>query len=228
MKLGKLLERELDRLRDKKDTTGLKKTQQVYRSFLTALTESQSGQSYESLQWAGESLLALDAGADAERVLRRVLNDVVGNSAAPGESGPSARLLRTKLKLAAALRIQGRANRNKLDEAASLVEELLSQYQRYLDPLTEKGLLLEAQAQAGQRKWSDAYQYWQDLAQKISRARPRPQAYFDAWYHAAQALQHQSENTKARQTLNGIIRLNPEVGSPEMKSKYEQLLKSLK
>jgi len=73
--------RELDRLRDKQDSTGLKKTQQAYRSFLTALTESQSGQTYESLQWTGESLLALDAGPEAEKVLRRVLADAIRNPA---------------------------------------------------------------------------------------------------------------------------------------------------
>ena len=37
----------------------LKRMQDVYRSFLTALTESKAGQTYESLQWAGESLLSL-------------------------------------------------------------------------------------------------------------------------------------------------------------------------
>jgi hypothetical protein len=87
---------------------------------------------------------------------------------------------------------------------------------------------VESQAQAGQGEWSAACQHWQDLAQKLSRTRPRPLAYFDAWYHAAYALHQQNENTKARQTLNGIMRLNPGVGSPEMKSKYEQLLKSMK
>lgn len=227
-KLGKLLERELDRLREKKDSTGLKKTQQAYRSFLTALSESQSGQTYESLQWAGESLLALDAGPEAEKILRRVLGDAIGNPAFLNQSGGPERILRTKLKLADALRIQGISDRKKLDEAASMVEELLSQYPRYIEPLIEKGMLLESQAQAGQGEWLAACQHWQDLAQKLSRTRPRPLAYFDAWYHAAYTLHRQNENTKARQTLNGIMRLNPGVGSPEMKSKYEQLLNSMK
>src|SRR5208282_116362 len=100
LKLGKLLERELDRLRAKKDSRGLKKTQEDYRSFLTALSESQSGQTYDSLQWAGESLLALDAGPEAEKVLRRVLNDAIGNPALLNQSGAKERILRTKLKLA--------------------------------------------------------------------------------------------------------------------------------
>ncbi|MGA2701146.1 MAG: tetratricopeptide repeat protein [Isosphaeraceae bacterium] len=234
-KLGKLLERELDRLRATKDSNGLKKTQQDYRSFLTALSESQSGQTYESLQWAGASLLELDAGSDAEKVLRRVLNDAIGNPTFLNQPGGPERILRTKVKLAAALRSQGITDRKKLDEAASIVEELLSQNPRRIEPLVEKGMLLESQAQAvesqaqaGQGEWSAACQHWQDLAQKLSRTRPRPLAYFDAWYHAAYALHQQNENTKARQTLNGIMRLNPGVGSPEMKSKYEQLLKSMK
>ncbi|MGZ3302067.1 MAG: hypothetical protein ACXWO3_14510, partial [Isosphaeraceae bacterium] len=134
------------------------------------------------------------------------------------------------------LRTQGISDRKKLDEAASMVEELLSQYPRYIEPLIEKGMLLESQAQAVESQaqadrgeWSVAYQHWQNLAaQKMSRMRPRPLAYFDAWYHAAYTLHRQNENTKARQTLNGIMRLNPGVGSPEMKSKYEQLLNSMK
>jgi tetratricopeptide (TPR) repeat protein len=227
-KLGKLLERELDRLRDKKDTAGLKKMRQSYRSFLTALTESKSGQTYESLQWAGESLLALDAGALAEKVLRRVLNEAISNPVFLNQAGGKERVLRTKLKLADALRSQGSADRKKLDEAASMVEELLSQYPRYIEPMIEKGMLLESQAAAGQAEWSAALRHWQELAQRMSRTRPRPLSYFDAWYHAADALHHQNDDTKARQTLNGIMRLNPGVGSPEMKSKYELLLGSMK
>ena len=77
-----------------------------------------------------------------------------------------------------------------------MVEELLSQYPRYIEPLIEKGMLLESQAEAGQGEWSAACQHWQDLAQKLSRTRPRPLAYFDAWYHAAYALHQQNENTE--------------------------------
>ncbi len=227
-KLGKLLERELGRLREKKDTAGLKKMQQAYRSFLTALTESQSGQTYESLEWAGESLLSLDAGTEAEKVLRRVLNDAIGNPSFLNQPGGKERILRTKLKLAAALRSQGLSDKKKLDEAASMVDELLSQYNRYIEPLIEKGMLLETQAKARQVDWPTAFQHWQDLAQRMSRQRPRPMAYFDAWYHAAYALHQQKDNLKARQTLNGIMRLNPGVGSPEMKIKYDQLLKDMK
>ncbi len=73
--LGKLVERELESLKEKKNTTALTRMNQEYRKFLTNLAQSKSGQSYESLQWAGEGLLKLDAYADSEKVLRRVLTE---------------------------------------------------------------------------------------------------------------------------------------------------------
>jgi tetratricopeptide (TPR) repeat protein len=222
-KLGKLLEKELERLRERKDTAALKRTQEAYRSFLTALTESKAGQTYESLQWAGESLLTLGAGAEAEKVLRRVLDDTVNNPTLLNQEGAEQRILRTKLKLSAAFRAQG-----KFDESASLVDEMLSKYKRYVEPLFEKGMLLESQAEAGKGDWSAAYRHWQDLGQRLSRMRPRPLSYYDAWYHAAVALHGQKEETKARQTLRGIMRLSPDVGSPDMKARYEALLSRIK
>ena len=224
-KLGKLLEREMDRLRANNDAAALEKTRASFRSFLSALTENKSGQTYESLQWAAESLLSLDAGAEAEGVLRRVLAEFAANPNFLNQAGATERVLRTKAKLAAALRLQ-----NKFDEAASLLDELLAdeKFKRYLEPLVEKGMLLDAQAEAGQGSWSAARVHWQDLARRLAGARPRPEAYFDAWFHAATAAARDKQAAQARQILTGIIRLNPTLGSPEMKKKYEDLLKELK
>jgi cellulose synthase operon protein C len=132
-------------------------------------------------------------------------------------------VLRTKLKLSASLRGQA-----KFDKAASLVEELLVQHPRYLEPLVEKGMLLEARAEAGQGDWPAAFGYWQDLAQRLARLRPRPLSCYDAWYHAAWALYKQKQAVKARQILAGVMRLNPGVGDPEMKARYEELLGKVK
>jgi tetratricopeptide (TPR) repeat protein len=227
-KLGKLLERELDRLRARKETATLTRMEQSYRAFLTALTESKAGQTYESLQWAGESLLALGGFKEAEGVFRRVLSESITNPNFLNQAGANERLLRTKLRLSAALRGQGAEDPKKLDESASIVEELLAKYARYVEPLVEKGMLLESQAEANQGEWSAAFSHWQDLAQKMSRMRPRPLSYYDAWYHAAWALARQKQPRKARQVLNGVMRLNPDVGGPDMKTKYEQFLERVK
>ncbi len=39
-----------------------------YKSFLTTLAGAKSGQTYESLEWAGERLVDLDAFKEAEEV----------------------------------------------------------------------------------------------------------------------------------------------------------------
>src|SRR5205823_192282 len=57
--LGKLLEKEMDSLKAKGDREGYNKTRQSYEMFLDALVKSQAGQSYNSMEWAGEALLAL-------------------------------------------------------------------------------------------------------------------------------------------------------------------------
>ncbi|WP_165222438.1 tetratricopeptide repeat protein [Aquisphaera insulae] len=228
LRLGRLFERSMDQFREKKDAAGLERMRQAYRSLLNTMAESRSGQSFESLEWAGRGLLSLNAGPEAEKLYRRILEEAVSNPSFLSQSGSSDRILLVKLKLAAALRLQAEKNPKRLDEAASIVEEVLAKNTKYLEPQVEKGMLLEAQAAAGQSDWSLAFRHWQDLAQKLSRARPRPLSYFDAWYHAADCLRHQKDNVKARQTLNGVMRLNPGVGGPEMKKKYDELLAKLK
>jgi cellulose synthase operon protein C len=217
-RLGKLLEKELDTLRQRKDTAGLARTQQSFRTFLTTLAETKTGQTYDSLQWAAERLMALDANPEAEKLLTRILNEYAKDAQFMQTQNGPARLVRTKVKLAAALRGQG-----KLDGASSLIEDLITQNKGYVEPLFEKGMLLEAQG-----KWSAALAYWQNLARRLEGTRPRRDPYYEAWYHVASVLSKQKEQTKARQTLLGIMRLTPSVGSPEMKAKYQGLLAQLR
>ena len=89
-------------------------------------------------------------------------------------------------------------------------------------------MLLEAEAEAGQGTWAAALKHWEDLARGMERSRPRPAAYYDAWYHVAWVLSKQKNTTKARQAFMGVMRLSPSVGGPEMKAKYQGLLARLK
>lgn len=222
LKLGRLLQRELDGLREKGDSAAYRQMHQSYKTFLTTLAGAKAGQTYESLEWAGESLLSLDAFAESEEVLRRVLKDFTQDPQFLQQPGGKMSLLRTRLKLAAALRGQ-----NKFDEANALVEELLKEYPKYIEPQVERGMLLEAEAQAGRGSWGAALSHWQGLARKLEPIRPRRLEYYDAWYHIAWALSQQGQTLKARQTLQGIMRLTPGVGSPETRAKYEALLARL-
>ena len=160
--------------------------------------------------------------------VRRVLAEAINNPGFKDQAGQR-RILRTKLKLAAALRSQGAEDSKKLDEAASLVEELLSQYcalHRAAD--RERHVARSRGRSQARANWQEVREHWEKLAQRLSRSRPRPAAYYDAWYHAAWAFYKQKETKKARQTLAVSCGLNPDVGSPEMKAKYEQFLARIK
>jgi cellulose synthase operon protein C len=218
-KLGKLLEKELESLKQKKNAAALSRMHQAYKTFLTTLADSKTGQTYDSLQWAGEGLLTLDADKEAEKVFRRVLEEFTQDPQFMQQPNGRTRLLRTRLKLAAALRGQG-----KFDEANSLVEELIAQNNRYIEPKFEKCSLLEAEAEANRGNWATALQQWEKLAKALEGVRPRSLLYYDAWYHVASVLYKRKEPVKARQTLMGVMRLSPGVGSPEMKAKYEGLI----
>jgi len=91
----------------------------------------------------------------------------------------------------------------------------------------EKGYLLDARAEAGEVKWDQVYTYWKTLALRLNNMSPKPVEYFDAWYHAAVALQKQNKPVLAKQTVASVMRLSPAVGSPEMKAKYDELIAKL-
>jgi cellulose synthase operon protein C len=222
-KLGKLLEKELESLKEKKNTAALTRMHQAYKTFLTTLAESKTGQSYESLQWAGEGLLTLDAYADAEKVLRRVLTEFTADPQFLQQQGGNGKLFRTKLRLITALRGAG-----KFGEANTILEELLKQKPPYLETLIEQGMLLESEAAAGKSTWSSALRHWEDLTKRMERMRPRPVSYYDAWYHVAWVLYQKKEPEKAKQALMGVMRLSPNVGGADMKAKYQGLIAKLK
>jgi len=220
-RLGALIEKELDRLRDKGNTKSLNTMRQAYKTSLTTLVESKTGLTYESLEWAGEGLLTLDACQEAEKVFRRVLNEFTQDPKFLQQEGGRERLLRTRVKLAVALRGQ-----NRFDDAGTIIDDLLADKpnQRNGELVFEKGLLLEARAEAGKGTWSDALGYWENLAKRLGAARTRSAFYYDCWYHVALVLSKQRSPTKARQTLLSVMRLSPNVGGPEMKAKYQGLL----
>ncbi len=222
-KLGKLLERELDSLKQKGNAAALNRMHQAYRTFLTTLADSKTGQSYESLQWAGEGLLALDANVEAEKVFNRVLKEFTADPQFLQQPGSRGKLLRTRLRLASALRGQ-----NRFDDANMILDDLLKQKPPVAEALFEKGMLLESEAAAKKGTWTAALKHWEDLTRKMERMRPRLAGYYDAWYHVAWVLYQQKDTAKARQTLLGVMRLSPGVGGAEMKSKYQGLLAKLK
>ncbi len=222
--LGRGLKSELDALEKQGDRAAAKRMQDAYRQFLQALVASQAGQSYESLEWAGESMLELGMPKEAQAVLQRVLDTSGKDPTFLKAEGASGRLLRTRLKLAAATREAG-----DFAAATALLEPIIKENPALLDPLMEKGLLLEGRARAEGTKanWEASRDYWKTLALRLRQARKRPNEYYEAWYHVAVAMQSLGNKAEAAATLKGVVTLNPSVGTPALKAKYAELLKKL-
>jgi tetratricopeptide (TPR) repeat protein len=228
LKLGRLIQSKIDDLKQKGDQAGLSRMNKSFETFLTTLANTKTGQTFESLLWAGESLLSIDRPKEAEAVLRRLLDESIKSPEFLARADSEARLLRVRLRLASSLTAQGASDASRFGEAASLLEEIRSKTPNALELLVEEGMLLEARAAAGKGDWSAAFKHWQGLALRLSRARPKPTAYYDAWYHAAFALKQDGQGAKARQALAGVMRLSPGVGGPEMKARYQKLLSQIK
>lgn len=248
--LGRLLKKEMDALQAKGDQPGYDRMQQAYLKFLQALVTSQSGQSYDSLQWAGEAMLSLSQAAteqavqlkgrrmvreaasqadtarslanEALAVFQRVLDTYSKDEAFQKLPSAGARLLRTKLRMVSAYRGQ-----QQFAQAQELVDQLISQNRGLLDPLLEKGLLLEDMAEAGKGNWSSAYEHWNRLAARLGQTNPKPRDYYEATYHVALVLSKEGKKSEAARLLRGRMRLSPRVGGPEMKAKYEKFLLQL-
>ena len=221
LKLGKLLEKELDALRQKGNTRAFAQMHQSYKTFLTTLAASKTGQTYESLEWAGESLLTLDAYKEAEEVLQRVLKEFAQDPqflqqpsgamscSGPGSSWPRRCGVRAsstrpaRSSRSSSRRIPGTSSRSSRRECCS-----------------------KPRRRRGKGEWSAALAALGRACQEARAVKPRPADYYDAWYHVALVLSKQQETVKARQTLQGVMRLTPSVGGPEMKAKYQGLARA--
>jgi hypothetical protein len=221
--LGKLLEKEMDNLRKKNDSAGLDRTQQAYKRFLGALVASKSGQTYDSLMWAGTNLLKLGAYAESGPVFEQILKIFGEDPTFLAQPGNLDRILMVRLKQVSSLR-----GSKQFDEADAKFREIAEKSGGFLEVQMERGYILSDKAAARKISWAQAYDYWQKLASKLRNASPKPVQYYEAWYQAAKALQSDGKSTLAKQTLAGVMRLSPKVGNPEMKAKYDELIAKLK
>lgn len=224
--LGQSLQRELDTLRTSTDSTAPARATQIreaYTRFLESLAESESGQTYDSMMFAGESLLKLDEADRAFAIFDKVL--AAHAEDATFQAPDDRRLLRTRLRRAEALRKQG-----SFETARVALEEIAKTDGTLLDTRMERGYLLEDLARAeGDRAraaapWKSAYEHWLELSGKLKAGRPRRIEYYESLYHLAVALDGMNQSQKAVATLKGVMTLAPNVGNPEMKARYEELL----
>lgn len=210
--LGRLLEDEMEAMTARGDRVALERTRAAYTKFLDALVASPTGQSFESLQWAGGAMIEVGKPDRALEIFDRILKDYPDHQ----------HLDLTKLRRVTALRKAGKFN-----DAWKDADRLVKANPRNLSYLEERCLLLEDWARAEKGRWNTAIKYWQDLAKMMERQHPRPPEFFDAWYHVAWCYHQSGNDAYAKRTLKSLMAVSDSLGSPEIKSKFESLLKKL-
>ena len=164
--------------------------------------------------------MSIDAAEKAESLFERILK-TFGDQAAYKKPPGSDKLLRMKVKLAAGQRMQG-----KFASAQKTLEPLLKL--PILLPKVEEGLLLEEKATALHKGWELSVDHWKRLAETLARPRrQKTEEYYDAWYHTAYGQFRMGLKADARKTLKSVMALSPKLGTPEMKKKYEDLVRRI-
>jgi hypothetical protein len=218
------LKKEMDDLEAKGRIQDLQRVSQAFHQFLDALAKSKSGQTFNSLGWAGDAMISIGKADEAVGVFDKLLDMAAKDpSFIPGSpvEAPD-KIFVIRLKKAKALRMA-----NEFAKAQELVETLVKERPNLPDALIEKANLLEAWAEADAQRWNEALNYWTWLANRFERAGRKGMQYFECHYHVAYCRFKMGDKTRARQTLRSIKTLHPGVGSPEMKAKYDALLKQI-
>lgn len=225
-RLGRLLEQDLERLREAGDATGADKARSDFSRFLDSLVRSESGRTFEAMQWAGESKLKLGEAAEAADILAKVkeeqekLKNETTDIQLMGEIDK--RMPRIQLQLAAALREAG-----KYSEAAAELSTLLGRQPPLMEAMFEECRLETAKAAANRGNWNAALGKWVNLTKQLGTLRPRPDEYFQAFYELSEAYLAKGDRENARKTLNGILKLNRRGMSAEFQEKYNAMLRSI-
>lgn len=119
----------------------------------------------------------------------------------------------------------------KYEEALKQVEALLQQQPNALEPLIEKGNILQALAEADPKRYDEAVKWWTSIRLKLQNVPgKKPPAYYEVVYNVAFCLAAQNQpekNTQAAQLLNATLALSPALDGPDRVAKYKALLKQL-
>lgn len=123
-----------------------------------------------------------------------------------------------------------RAEKN-YDESLKQVEALLKEQPNALEPLIEKGNILQALAEADPKRYDEAVKWWTNIRLKLQgTSGKKPPAYYEVIYNSAFCLAAQKDPTKAGQAaqlLNATLALSPALDGPDRVEKYKALLKQL-
>jgi tetratricopeptide (TPR) repeat protein len=179
------------------------------------------------LMFLGDACVQVGYSDKARVIYQQVLSSVEKDPVAKAAAG--AALTGIRARFTSILRSEG-----KLDEANKQISELIKEHPTALEPLMEKGYILQALAERdlkNPKRYDDCIKHWTDIRVRLGRVQPRPPEYYDALYNTALCLVRQSKATgdkkkatQAEQLLKSQLTLTPNLNGPETVKKFEGLL----
>jgi hypothetical protein len=120
-------------------------------------------------------------------------------------------------------------------EALDQVNELIKTHPRALEPLMEKGYILEGWAEKEPARFDESVSHWVMLRSKLQALRPKPPEYYEVMYRVAACLVREAEKSqdkatildrsrKAEQVLKAALVLSPKLNGPDTVARYRVLL----
>ncbi|MHB1036939.1 MAG: hypothetical protein ACYC35_20095 [Pirellulales bacterium] len=201
----------------------LTSTQDILVKVLEQLAKRQQN-TLAGMVFIGDTCAELRMSDKAREQYQRILKKAADDPALTQTYAKA--LTRTRAQLVGLLRSEG-----KFDEAGKEVDVLIKDNPRALEPLMEKGRILQAQAETDPKHYDAAVGHWTKLRTMLARMQRKPPEYYEVIYNTAFCLAGQSDRsgdkTKAAQSeqlLKSTLVLSPKLSGPDMVAKYKALL----
>jgi len=182
------------------------------------------------LVFIGDTLASLDMTAEASEQYQNILKRIETDEEFKKQAEKA--VTRVRAQLIGVLRKEG-----KFDAAVTQVDQLIKDNPNALEPLMEKGRILEAWAEKNPAKFEEAVAHWAKLRQRLQpmAKTKRPDEYYDVMYNVAACLMREAEKskdqavrvdraTKAVQVLKSPLILSPKLNGPDTVARYNALM----
>ncbi len=181
------------------------------------------------------SLAALIFIADTSAEVGKtdVARELYASILARGEADPAfnkanaAALTRIRAQLVGLLRAKGQFN-----DALAEVNKLIEEFPNALEPLMEKGRVLQGWADEDPERFDNAVAHWTLLRTRLMRLPRKPPEYYEVVYNAANCLftdglksNDPRKALQAEQLLNATLVLSPKLSGPELVARYKELMR---
>jgi len=183
--------------------------------------------SLAEMVFVGDAMNAIGMTDEASRQYQKIIKRTETD---PEFAKTAAKAMtRVRAQLIGLLRKQGN-----FEEALKQVEKLIENNPGALEPLMEKGRILEDWAEKEPKHFDKAVSHWVMLRSRLQPLRQKPPEYYEVMYNVAACLVREAETSKdktialdraktAEQVLKAALILSPRLNGPDTVARYKVL-----